>query len=231
MIRMIRDARYSVAALLSVGLSTACVLDLYDDVACTDIGIPIMVVSVRDQHGTPSAIGSTIEIEDDGFRGSGEGYGDSLRIWTEEYARPGTYRLTVSRPWHETAVVRDVRVPGGPCGVEQPHEVEATLVRVDAAPSVRQVVLPPVGYGFGGGNFTARLRAHVVRDDGVFDGVLWSSTDTSVVEVDSTGLIRSACRASPGEAWVRAVSIVDPGVSDSVSVSVDAQSSIPTTCP
>lgn len=179
------------ALLLTLGLTTACQEDDGRPTAprvCLAIGIPTMAVSVRDQFGEPAAIGSTVVIESASVRASGEGYGDSLTITTgDPYGIPGTYRVTVSRPWHETEVVEGVEVPGGPCGVEEPYELDVEIERLPGSPAVRQVVLPPTGFGFGDGDLSLGLAAHVLRDPGVSDDVTWSTTDHSVVTVDDEG--------------------------------------------
>lgn len=213
---------------LMTGLAAACHEEEARPTApltyCPDIGIPTMVVSVRDQFGEAAAIGSTVVIESDSARASGQGYGDSLRISTEDpYGVPGTYRVTVSRPWHRTEVVEDVEVPGGACGVEEPYELDVEIERLDDTPAVRQVVLPPTGYGFGDGGLSVRLTAHVLRDPDASGAVAWSTTDPSVVTVDEEGRMTSACRDSPGEAWVIAESIADSQVRDSVAVGVHAR--------
>jgi hypothetical protein len=111
--------------------------------------------------------------------------------------------------------------------------LEDVAVRLDLlpdAPAVRQVVLPSHGFGFGWGNLTASLSPQVVAAPGVSHGVTWLSRDESVVTVSANGEIRSRCRATYGSAWVLASSAVDASVSDSVAVTVYADTD-PVRCP
>jgi hypothetical protein len=196
-------------------------VQIVEPVVCDAIGIPIMRVSVRDQFGQPAAIGATVVIENLTTRASGEGYGDSLRIWTDDpYGRTGTYRVEVSRPYHRTTVIPAVRVSGGPCGVERPHEIDVSIELLPGSPPIRQVVLPPWSFGYGGAGQTTALRAFVVRDPDASPDVTWASTDTTAVVIDERGVMTSVCRPTRGHAWISAASVVDPTVRDSVSVTV-----------
>ena len=151
----------------------------------------------------------------------GFGFGDSLRIVSgDPYRVGGRFSVAVEKPWHEGARVERIDVPEGRCGVEEPYEVDVRIELRADAPSVRQVVLPPYGFGLGDGNVTTEVAAHVEAAEGVSHALRWASSDTAVVSVTQLGQITSRCLENPDSAWVTAASVVDPTVRDSVHVSV-----------
>jgi len=188
---------------------------------CPDIGIPSMVVDVRNQFGDPSAIGAELVATGGGVVLTGSGFGDSLRILTgDPFGVGGTFTVEVTKPWYEGARVEDVQVPEGPCGVEEPFPVEVVIGLLLDAPSVRQVVLPPTGYGFGDGNISVEVPAFVEAATGVSQELLWRTSDSTVVSVSQSGKITSGCLQRLDSAWVSATSVVNATVGDSVLVTV-----------
>ena len=180
-----------------------------------------MVASVRDQNGDPAAIGATLRISKPGLVAQGEGFGDPLRVWTDDPMNEGgIYDVEVSRPWYRSAHLLDVEAPADECGIWESKAVEVRIELLEGAPPIRQVVMSPSGYGFGGGNFVTQLLAFVVADPGASTELVWTSTDSTVVRVEQDGTITSACRTVTGDAWVVANSAVEPEIRDSVSVTV-----------
>ena len=191
--------------------------------------IPAVTVQVRDAAGRPNAIGATVVARNrTGHLSSVKGYGDSLHISAGEES--GTYDVEVTKPYHTSSVVRDVRPHQDGCGVRDPADLQVTLTLLPGAPPVRQVVTAPHGYGFGWGGLTAQLTAYVEADAGVSRAVTWVSRDTSVARVTPQGVLTSRCRTSAGSTWVVASSVVDPTRRDSVGVAVYADTD-PVRCP
>ncbi len=188
---------------------------------CSLVGIPAVVAEVRDERGRPTAIGATVAAAGPNLAAQGEGWGDSLRIFTRGSENVGgTFTVTVTKPWYTTAVLKDVTNPEGECGIAASKRVSATISLLPGAPPVRQVVAPPFGYGFGDGNISEQLRAYVEADSGVSHEVSWVSRDPSVATVTPDGRITSACRTSTGETYVVASAVAAPAIKDSVAVTV-----------
>jgi hypothetical protein len=64
------------------------------------------------------------------------------------------------------------------------------------------------------------MRAVVDADSGVSDVVRWTSSDTTVASISASGILRSKCRATTGNAVITATSVVDPTVRGHASVTV-----------
>lgn len=199
---------------------------------CTADLRPSVIVEVRDGEGNPAATGATATIRKPGFEASEEGgFGDLLRIGVARDNEAGVFEVRVERPGHATAVIPGVEVPGDHCGVTEAPVVQATIPLLAGAPSVRQVVLPRSGYGFGASvcGQTYQVPAFVAADPGENRDTVWTSRDPGVVTVRggqasadgrSTGYITPVCRRTTGETWVVAHAAADPSVRDSVPVTV-----------
>jgi hypothetical protein len=203
------------------------------EVNCPDIGWTPVMAEVRDQHGRPAALGATVTIERaDGYAGQGRGFGDPLRVHVGRSVS-GVFDVTVSKPFHRGETVRGVKVQGDArCGiVREPGRPQLTVTLLEGAPAVRQVVLPPIAYGFGDGNITALIPAHLEADAGVSRELLWASRDTAVARVAQDGTVTSACRDAPGSTFVVASAVADPAVQDSLPVTVYARVPSSGRCP
>lgn len=199
----------------------ACAEDPVVPVVCSSVGIPSIVAEVRNQRGVPAAIGAELRAIGNGVELAGSGFGDSLRIYTEDpYGVGGVFSVEVSKPWHRSARLEGLEVPAGACGVAEPYRVELVIELQENAPPVRQVALPPTGYGFGDGNLSMGIPAFVEADEGVSRELRWGSSDSTVVAVSQTGRITSGCLERTDSAWVTAWSVVDTTVRDSIFVTV-----------
>jgi hypothetical protein len=200
------------------------------DVACARPGIPSLRVEVRDDAGRAAARGATVAVRSErGYAASATGFVDSLTVAVGE-TEGGTFSVMVTKPWHAPAVLEGIRVPADACGVARPGRAAVVLaIRADAPP-VRQVVVPPFGFGFGWGGLTARLIAFVEAAPGVSTRVVWVSRDTTVARITPEGVLTSPCRTTPGATWVVAAAAADPARQDSVRVSVGADTD-PVRCP
>lgn len=198
---------------------------------CTQPLIPSIVAEVRDAAGNPVAIGATVTITTPGLQAADEGFGDPLRIPVYAENRGGVFDVRVTKPWYAEAVIDDVDVPAGECGVREPTVVEATLSLRPDAPAVRQVVLPPTDYGFGSSVCGTRhgVPAYVLAAEGTSREMRWVSRDPARVTVEAGGVspdgstvgwITPRCGATPGDTWVVGMAKADPAVRDSVEVSV-----------
>jgi hypothetical protein len=201
--------------------------------ACSDVGWYAVIAEVRDQYGTPAAVGATVRVRDqDGFEDETWGYawedvvvvGDGLR---------GTLEVSVTKPYHEGATLTGVEVWGeGRCRRVTPVTVALEITLADDAPPVRQVVVPPWAYGFGEGNMTRPpIHAWVLADPGLPTGVTWVSRDTAVVRVAADGGITAVCTPTRRSTWLVASAVADPAVRDSVGVTVGATKANSARCP
>ncbi len=193
---------------------------------CTGTGGPSVVVEVRGPDGEPAAFGATLVIRDGAFADTS----DAASAWSELYLgagerRPGTYDVRITKPGYRPARLRGVRArpTGDPrCDYSEPRGAQRRVqlrLRSDAPP-VRSVVVVPGSLGFGLPYLEEPLRAIVDADRDVSQDVRWSSSDTTVATVSATGVLRSECRATSGEATITAESVADPRVRATVEVSV-----------
>jgi hypothetical protein len=203
------------------------------DLVCTDVGIASVVAEVRDAGGHATAHGATVTILKPGTDAYGYGYGDTLRVFTDlgDLNVPGPFDVSVTKPWYTSATVRDVMPPENRCGVSGSARVSVTLTLQPDAPPVRQVVVPPYGYGYGDGNIQDSIFAAVEADAGLSHAVVWQSRDTTVVHITPDGMLTSVCRTSYGETYVVASAVADTAVRDSVAVAVDAMNPASGRCP
>ncbi len=182
---------------------------------CLGTGGPSVMVEVRDPLGRPAAIGTTIVIQDGAFKDSVDGAHavDELHVGAGE-RRPGQYQVRLHKPGYEPVVLRDVMAPGDEhCRYAEPTDVrKVTLALTSNAPKVRSIVVLPPGMGFGLPDLELQLRAVVDADPDVSQGVRWRSSDTTVATISATGVLRSKCRTTMGEAVITAVSVADPRV-------------------
>lgn len=183
--------------------------------------IPAIVAEVRDQHGTPTAIGAWLTATGEGVDILGFGFGDSLELpaYAPAPFRGGQLSVEVEKPWHDVARVEQVNVPGGACGIESSARIEVLLNLRSDAPPVRQVVLPAARYHLGRG-LSVHVPAFVETDEGISQALHWESSDSSVVSVTQSGGITAQCVDPQASAWVTARSVVDPTARDSVPVTV-----------
>jgi hypothetical protein len=201
--------------------------------ACPDIGWFAVSAEVRDESGEPAANGATVRVtRADGFVDERRGYGPHPVVPAAENVT-GVFDVTVTKPHHEPASVRGVRVRGDRCGIPRRGDGHVSLrIRLlPGAPPVRQLVVPPHGIGLGDGNVTVQVTAFVEAEDGVSREAVWTSRDTSVVRATPQGRLTSACRPVWGAAWVVASSVADPTVRDSVPVTVYAADPRSGRCP
>lgn len=191
--------------------------------SCTGTGGPSVMVEVRDPKGRPAAIGTTIVIQDGAFKDSVDGAHprSELHVGAGE-RRPGRYEVRLYKPGYRRVVLRDVMAPGDEqCRYATPSDVRTvTLELLPDAPNVRSVVALPPGMVFGLPNLEHQLRAVVDADAEVSDAVRWTSSDTTVATISAAGVLRTACRATTGQAVITATSVADPRVRGRASVTV-----------
>ncbi|MFL5614864.1 MAG: Ig domain-containing protein [Gemmatimonadaceae bacterium] len=191
--------------------------------ACAGTGGPSVVVRVRDERGRPAAFGTTIVIQEGAYRDSVDGTHalSEVDVGAGE-RRPGTYEVRLYKPGYRPVVLHDVKAPGDTlCHYAKPTDIrDVTLALLPNAPPVRSIIVSPPGMGFGLPNLTEQMHATVDADSGISTAVEWSSSDTTVATVSPSGLLRSQCRTTPGEAVITATSRVDRTVRGHASVSV-----------
>lgn len=206
------------ATLAAATVTLSCSIGPFGETICARGGIPIMTVEVRDQFGRSAANGATLTIQDGSVIAHGEGYGERPYVRSEGHDnRAGVYALTVSKPWHVPATVEGIRAAGDDCGLVESASVSVELLLLPVRPKIRQVVLPPHGYGFGG-YFVEPIRAYVEADTVV--DLTWESSDSLAASVDSAGVVTTACVESTRHTFITAFATLDPSVRDSVSLTV-----------
>ena len=191
--------------------------------ACTGTGGPSVMVEVRDSKGRPAAIGTTTVIQDGAFKDSVDGARSlsELHVRAGE-RRPGRYEVRLYKPGYRPVVLRDVMAPGDEhCRYAEPTDVrKITLELLPDAPNVCSVVVLSPGMVFGLPGLEHQLRAVVDANAGVSDAVRWTSSDTTVATISAAGMLRSACRATTGQAVITATSVADPRARGRASVMV-----------
>jgi hypothetical protein len=193
---------------------------------------PSVIVEVVDSGGRPAAIGATAAVSDGTVLGVDEGFGDPRLIPVFAGNAGGTLDVRVTKPWHEEVRIDGVFVPEGACGVLEPGAVRAVLQVLPNAPPVRQVLLPPFDYAFGGPACGSEhpIVGYVLAEGEVDSEIVWKTSDPTVVEVEpqvseSSGLnvasLIPQCSATRGmSAYVIGESKADPSVKDSVEVTI-----------
>lgn len=200
-------------------------------IECAAIATPALSVEIRDVDGNPAAIGATVSLTrantSKNLITPKVGYGDSLRVYLGGGGTTGSLDVYVTKPYYAPVVLRGIQVPSGPCGLGQGTiRVAASVNLQPGAPPVRQIVVPPNSYGLAG-NYSASIIAFIEAAPGVSKEVIWSSRDTTVARVSTSGIVIGQCRATAGKTWVMAASAVDPRIRDSVSVEVESKTSTP----
>ena len=190
---------------------------------CVGTGGPSVMVEVRDHRGRPAGIGTTIVIQEGAFKDSVDGAHaiSELHVGAGE-RRPGRYEVRLYKPGYKPVILRDVMAPGDArCSYAVPTDIrKVTLEPNSTIPSVRSVIVLPPSMGFGVPEEEFQLRAIVDAESGVSDAVRWTSSDTTVATISVAGVLRTKCRATPGEAVITATSVAEPRVRGRAKVSV-----------
>lgn len=136
---------------------------------CRNAGGPSVVVAVHDERGKPAAEGARVVIRDGTFADSG-GARDSLHVGAGN-GRPGVYRVQVSKPGHDLAVLWDVKAPAdSACNYAEPTDIRTVTLRP----------LPPPPMPAGEPVRVGRFGDFVLRGS---TRVVEGSPDTLVLEV------------------------------------------------
>jgi hypothetical protein len=218
---------WSTAALLSaiVVLST-CIPTTKD---CADVGFTALVVTVRDQLGTPQALGATLTLYDGTYSESDSNMGnDSLRIGGAGNRGNHSYDVKVSKPYYNDGWVRDVYAPGTGCvniGVgPMTTTVPVTISLAAGAPGVRSLFVLPSHLNLDRAPYLSALvfTPYLDHDPGVSKAVTWRITgDTASVTFDTTrGAVFYRCLKTSGYLTVTARSVVDSTVVGSATIQV-----------
>jgi hypothetical protein len=190
---------------------------------CVGTGGPSVMVEVRDPKGRPAATGTTIVIQDGAFKDSVDGSRprSDLHVGAGE-RRPGRYQVRLYKAGYKPVILQNVMAPGDEyCRYAEPTDVrKVTLELLPNAPKVRSIVVSPPGMGFGIPDDSLQLDAVVDADPDVTHDIRWTSSDTTVATVSATGVLRTKCRATTGDAVITATSMADPRVRGQASVTV-----------
>ena len=123
--------------------------------------------------------------------------------------------LRIEKPWYHPVVLPDVPVKVDRCGIVATTVVPVELTLLPDAPAIRSVYVGRRGL-FANGTFPSQLAAVLDAVSGISDSVTWSSSDTTVALVDARGLMRTRCRGSYREAYMKATLAADPTIRDSL---------------
>lgn len=190
-------------------------------------------VAVRpvDRDGRPAVIGTTVTLAapDTVLSETGRAWSEPVFLLGRD---PGTYTVEVRRPWWTPVAMARVRVANESGNAHCPS---ITAVRLDVildlaagAPPVRQVVPDRATLGIssdppftgGGRGGVASVSAVVEADEGVAEGVVWSSADPGIAAVTADGHVTVRCRVTPAETELVVRAVADPSVFAVVPVTV-----------
>ncbi len=118
--------RYLPTVLAASVALTAC--ELPAPPVCNDILIASLVVAVETVDGRPAADGATLIVRAGTYADTATEYWDGLHVAAG--ARPGTFKVSVTKPGYAEGTLSAVLAVGGPCGVEVPTETTVTLVQL-----------------------------------------------------------------------------------------------------
>jgi hypothetical protein len=216
---------FLLAGILVTGLA-ACVPITKD---CADVGFTALMVTVRDQTGTPQALGATLTLYDGTYSETDTNMGiDSLRIGGAGDRGNRSYDVQVTKPYYNDAWVRDVYAPGTGCvniGVgPMTTTVPVTISLAPGAPPVRSLFLLPPQIELDRAPHLSALvfLPYLDHDPGVSKAVSWRITgDTASVTFDTTtGTAYYRCLKTSGYLTVTARSVVDSTVFGTAKIEV-----------
>ena len=212
----------AVAGALVLG---ACSAPGFLDTTCAGVGYYAVQVDIRDQFGTPQALGAAVTLTDGSYRETDSTDFDPLSIRAAGERGGRTYDVAVSKRFYRDTVVRNVRAPGGGCvtGHERDPVTITIPVTLRLAPPLRGINLVPHHILLDRHNTTPfAFKAYFDANPDVSREVSWSIVgDTASVGFDTaTGLLTYRCRPTSGYLTLTARSTVDPNVLDSADVAV-----------
>jgi hypothetical protein len=205
------------ALLLAIVAGSGC-KDILGQGDCAGVGHPPPVsVTIRNQYGTPVALGAVVTFITGTQQFPDSTLYDSLTVGAG--GEGATYDIQVDKPFHATQTIRGVHVPsGGFCDYNYraaglPITVAVTLDVLPGAPPLRSLNLLPsdVLLDRGGPRSTFTFAAVVDADPGVSRSVRWSVTgDTASAGLDPvTGLLTYRCLPKSGTLTLLARSAAD----------------------
>jgi hypothetical protein len=174
---------------------------------CAGTGFPGVAVQIRRPDGRPIAPGAKLVVRDGAYRDSVIEAWSPLMLGAAEN-RAGTYTVEVSKPFYRTVTIKNVSVPGGPCGAYHTVSVAVTLDPLPGAPAIRSVSVIPAGSGLGSG-LNEQFTVYVDADPGSDTSVTWSLSDPRPARIDSVGMLTALC-ATKTDILVVATSRRDP---------------------
>lgn len=190
----------------------------------TVVYAPGIDLLVRDAQERGMALGDTVIT----YRGSDSvmtlGF-DTLHV-AAGFSAPGTYAVRVKRPYYRDLVVPSVTVPQGQCGGTVTQQVPVTLQLVTGAPALRSVAVFGAGFLAAPGA-RSQLVARFDADPSVPTTVTWRLKDSTVAQVDASGLLTAKCTTKIVADTVTAVATADTTVRGRAPFQVAQQASCP----
>lgn len=191
------------ASLLSLALAASANAVPPPPVACPDIFIPPVTVTVKNERGL---ILGTASSGPDSSRPSR----DPLKV-TFQKGSDGRYTVTASKDWYQPATVRAVQVEEGPCGPVRPVPLTLILKPRPEAPVIRNFQIRSTRGDLSGSwpDWTA-YWVFLDAPPGVSRAVTWHSSRPEVATIDEFGVLRTKCLKSRQTTVITATLKADP---------------------
>ena len=206
-------AGMAAASLAMVGALAACSHD-HDEEGTSCFGplvngvvayMPGIDALVHDANGRGLALGTTVTV----YRGTDStkttGY-DTLHI-RGGFLDAGNFKVRVSRPFYQDAVLPSVTVLPGQCNVVV-TVVPVPLQLAPGAPPIRSIAVFGVDFLYAPG-VQRQLSARLDADASVSTTVIWRLSDTTLARIDGTGLVTAKCSLAGGVDTVTAMPAAD----------------------
>jgi len=192
---------------------------------CQAIGMPSLVIRVRDQDGEPALRGSTVRVLNRGDEWVSTNQPSPLDLYVHWGNRAGRFLVRVEKPWYRPFEDGLIQVPGNDCGVLRNgfQEVDATIVLLPDAPPVRSIEIvwplrPPIfPFPVSPCSRTYPLETTLDAAPGISQAVTWTVRDPGLAAVTEGPILTGVCGAG-GSTYVVAAASADPSVRDSIEV-------------
>ena len=185
---------------------------------------PGIDVVVRDAAGRGEAIGDTSIT----YRGADSvmAFGSDTLHLEAGFVIPGTYKVRVKRAYYADAVVPSVTVTADQCGGPVTQQVAVTMQLLPNAPALRSIAILGDRFLPAPGAKT-QLVARLDADPSEPTTVQWRLSDSSVAQIEASGLLTAKCTTRIVADTVTAIAAADTMVRARAPFQVASQASCP----